>query len=70
MTQATSILSRALSQAREEWLRGDPTAWSRYTSCLASLEDHNRFQESKFTSMEATHRRGRWNPLSTPVSNR
>jgi hypothetical protein len=40
MNVAAPLLARALSQARAEWLSGDPSAWSRYADCLARLERH------------------------------
>lgn len=65
MSATANMFSRALSQAREEWLLGDPSAWSRYTSCLARMEEHTRFSAQK-PQEQPKRKSGGWNPLSTP----
>lgn len=62
----TPLISKALTRAREDWLDGDPSAWSRYTNCVAQLEDHVRRVEN--ISKKALDRPPMpgWNPLSSP----
>ncbi|MCH7638561.1 MAG: hypothetical protein IH855_03745 [Bacteroidetes bacterium] len=66
MSPNSPLVSRALKQAREDWLHGDPSAWSRYTSCIARLEDHAHHQERKQTRQQDRPAIPRWNPLSSP----
>lgn len=66
MSPNSPLVARALTQAREDWLHGDPSAWSRYTNCIERLEDHARDQESMQTMQQDRPAMPRWNPLSSP----
>lgn len=68
MMSTSTLFNQALSQARQEWLLGDPSAWSRYTMCLARLEERKHLATSTQNNKKQDRRTGRWNPFSTPHS--